>query len=126
MSLSDYGKTLSNLGKNIQKISRSEINSEEECLTEKIRKNLSTCDYALKNLKDISPPTLLMSEHHELVEKFENLKNAYSLQLESIDEKSEIDNMATFNQCENRIATELNLVKPILLNMVVKVATLPI
>lgn len=79
MEMSEYGKELSRIGKKLSEMSKK---TETDSL-EDLHENLSLCKRTAQELKEIEPPSFVGGEHRNLINVFERLITAYSLQVNS-------------------------------------------
>lgn len=116
MNLSEYGRTISEIGKNIKEVSLLEKSDSGIPLEISITNNLNICQCTFEKLKAIEAPRLVATEHEELVRKFQNMKNAFSIQKQSMDDKSDI-----FITAQEIVHFEMNTIQSTLLLMLLKV-----
>ncbi|MGM0901729.1 MAG: hypothetical protein ACQEXB_11625 [Bacillota bacterium] len=113
MGISEYGKELSSIGKEISEMSK----TKETDLLEHLRENLSKCKKAAHKLKKIEPPSFVCVEHRNLINVFERLITAYSIQIESANADGHDDSRELLQKGEIIVEEETQKVWPIFISI---------
>lgn len=116
MNITEYGRVLTNIGQEIYNVS----NNSEENLIQNFSNNMNLCDNAFHQLKNIQPPSFIMTEHVKLTDIFEQLFTAYSLQLNSINDERKVSNVKLFQKGKRIMDEEITKIGPILISILTK------
>ncbi|NYE08687.1 hypothetical protein F4694_005536 [Bacillus niacini] len=102
----------------------SNYNKEGNNILQKLKSNILICEDTVLRFKKIESPSFICSEHLKLINIFQELITAYSYQLNSINDMSEIINMDLFLNGKNMENGELEKLGPILLSILTKSSNL--
>lgn len=118
VELYNYGKGLEQIGGDLTFIH--EINLELEDKAKKLNENIKMCNIAIERLKVLEVPTLLSSDHVNLINIFERLKNAYSSILMSVCKESNCINEVLFQKGIEMVEAEKVRMKPTVVSLLIK------
>lgn len=120
MNISEYGKVLKDIGKEICDMS----NNSEKNLIQNLNNNINICQKTVQQLKNIETPSFISNEHVNLTNIFEQLISAYSLQIISINDERKISNVELFQKGKKIEDEETKKIGPILISMLIKSSSL--
>jgi hypothetical protein len=113
MEISEYGKELSRIGKKISEMSKKTDTDSLEDLHE----NLFLCKMAALELKEIEPPSFVGAEHTNLINVFERLITAYSIQVKSKKTDGQDNSTLLFQKGKKIVEEETQKVWPIFISI---------
>lgn len=93
-------------------------------LNHKLNNNINIFEDTVHQFKKIEAPSFFSSEHLNLINTFEQLITAYSIQLNSINDDGEVNNWKLFLEGGKIEDEEAEKIGPILISMLTKCSTL--
>lgn len=102
----------------------SKYNKTDCNLNHKLKNNINIFEDTVHQFKKIEAPSFFSSEHLNLINTFEQLITAYSIQLNSINDDGEVNNWKLFLVGEKIEDKETEKIGLILISMLTKCSTL--
>lgn len=122
MIIAQYGRELSKIGKRISDFNNQ--NKREDNITQKILNLISIYEEAFNQLKKMEAPLVFNPEHIKLLDSFEELITAYSIQLKSIDVNKEISNNELYLKGKSKEVEVIGKIGTILISLLSKCSSL--